>query len=84
MGAYNAISKSKITMAYYFVEDELSPLITLAASPSNAISDDAFITKTLKLMKKHNELKHTIIRYAVSRCSSHNMRYCNIAIPVMV
>ncbi len=61
MVAYNTMSKSKITTAYYFVEEELDPLITLAASPSNAVSDDAFITKTLKLMKKHNKLKHAII-----------------------
>lgn len=52
-GVYDAMDKSKITMAYYFVEEELGPLITLAASPSNAISDDAFIAQLRHLMTKY-------------------------------
>ncbi|ENZ0174956.1 hypothetical protein [Providencia rettgeri] len=50
---YNAMDKSQITMAYYFVEEELSPLITLAASPSNAASDDAFVAEIRHLINKY-------------------------------
>ncbi|MGJ3353004.1 hypothetical protein [Providencia sp. Je.9.19] len=53
LAVYTAMNESKITMAYYFVEDELSPLITLAASPSNAVSDDAFIAELRHLMTKY-------------------------------
>ncbi|HEF8771095.1 hypothetical protein AB7179_05300 [Providencia manganoxydans] len=50
---YDAMNKSQITMAYYFVEEELSPLITLAASPSNAASDDAFVAEIVNLISKY-------------------------------
>ncbi|MCB6145545.1 hypothetical protein LHK12_11940 [Providencia rettgeri] len=50
---YDAMDKSQITMAYYFVEEELSPLITLAASPSNAASDDAFVAEIRHLINKY-------------------------------
>ncbi|MEY0302111.1 MAG: hypothetical protein ACQEWL_11285 [Pseudomonadota bacterium] len=50
---YDAMNKSQITMAYYFVEEELSPLITLAVSPSNAASDDAFVAEIVNLISKY-------------------------------
>lgn len=50
---YDVMNKSKITMAYYFVETELGPLITLAASPSSVASDDAFISEVRHLINKY-------------------------------
>lgn len=50
---YDAMDKSQITMAYYFVEEELGPLITLAASPSNSASDDAFVAEISHLINKY-------------------------------
>lgn len=50
---YDVMNKSKITMAYYFVEEELGPLITLAASPSSVASDDAFISEVRHLINKY-------------------------------
>ncbi|QKJ49716.1 hypothetical protein G9394_16315 [Proteus vulgaris] len=50
---YDVMNKSKITMAYYFVEEELGSLITLAASPSSVASDDAFISEVRHLINKY-------------------------------
>ena len=50
---YDVMNKSKITMAYYFIETELGPLIALAASPSSVASDDAFISEVRHLINKY-------------------------------
>lgn len=55
LAVYDAMDKSQITMAYYFVEEELGALITLAASPSNAASDDAFIAEIRHLINKYKD-----------------------------